>query len=447
MSDFLYRLKVKLTDLGDSVRTLIPYEVYEQLPVIVPGIILIVSLAAVLICAKAGSNAGSIEDSVKKFQDGQEQLESVLGERESIGLVDEAVDVMGRTDLILQYKELAALDGESDFRSMEKMANVSEGAEEKAAKNVDKSYYDSIGSFAGNYGGALIRNPFEAGRDIRLAAYDGELMDAPAGDNISNIMVKQIKRTIPSGEYGVIDKKDILTILSGNDINGFSSIKKGSVMYLLLGRSTGSKSSSKYVCTGVVPGSLEDNSTLPDSQKDETTDAVEEGMDEDSGYFPEASISVGPDDEVSVSSDGTVTYGDGTQVKKDGTVIYSDGTVVSPEGIVTYPDGMVIKPDGTITGGKTVKQGSPENNGEKSSGIKNEKIKNGEKSSNNEKLADAGLPTVYGPDGIPVEEDKKNTVVLYSVNSKSGSVTITYWNTEDNGPEDTNETDMDTERN
>lgn len=455
MPYFFYELKDKLLDFIDFIKSLIPYEeFYERLPVIVPGIIAAASLATVFICAKAGSGANTIEEKVIGYQNGQEQLASILGTEENISLSDEAESIMGRTDLILQYKELSSLDGQTVFTSMEKMANISEGAEVKALENADSAYYESIVSFAGEYGGVLIRNPDETGKDIKLASYVSETdMTAPEDDAIYNVLVKQIKRTITSRKYGKSDTRNTLTVLSGNDIRRFSSIKKGSVMYLLVGKSSGTKSTEKYVCTGIEPGSIEENSTA-DSEDERDDDKMEEtGTQSGVSGHPEASldVSAGADEEISVDSNGTVTYGDGTKVKKDGTVIYPDGTTVAADGTVTYTDGMIITPDGTIKGGNT---GSSKNNSSSSkqtsqNGSGKDKQKDSqtdiyekENSVTGGQLADTKIPTVYEAGGNNIEDDEENTVILYSVNTKTGSVTITYWN-----PEESSDTDTDDETN
>lgn len=451
MPDFIYELKDKLLEFTDSIKSLIPYEFYERLPVIVPGIIAAASLAALFICARAGSGANSIEEKVIGYQSGQEQLASVLGTEEDIGLSDEAECIMGRTDLILQYKDLSSLEGQSAFTSMEKMANVSESAEAKALENADSAYYESIISFAGEYGGALIRNPDETGKDIKLASYVSETdMTAPEDDAISNVLVKQIKRTIPSRKYGESDTRNTLTVLSGNDIRRFSSIKKGSVMYLLVGKSSGNKSTEKYICTGIEPGSMEENSA--EDSDDERDDVRTEETETQSGVsgHPEASIDVsaGADEEISVDSNGTVTYGDGTKVKKDGTVIYPDGTTVAADGTVTYTDGMIITPDGTIKGGNTGSSKNSSSSSRQTSQNVSEKDKQKDSQTDTEKkdnsvsggqLADTKIPTVYEAGGINVEDDEENTVILYSVNTKTGSVTITYWNPEESFDTDTDD--------
>lgn len=74
---------------------------------------------------------GTIENKAEGYRNGQAQLEAVLGEQVNVGLDEEASTIMGRTDLILQYRQLSSMEGESDFATMEKMANVSESAEKK----------------------------------------------------------------------------------------------------------------------------------------------------------------------------------------------------------------------------------------------------------------------------------------------------------------------------
>lgn len=438
LQDFFYRIRDTLSDLWNSVTSYLPYSVREKLVYALPIGTASVSAIAIVVCIQANANAASINDQAVSYQQGQFQLASTLGQEEEADLGEEAEEIMGRSDLVLQYTDLASLEGENAFEQMERMANVSEGAEEQAAEDANSAVYDSIYDYAGDFGGALIRNEDGSG-NVLLAAYENESdMEAPEDSEVSNVLVKQVRRTIEAENYGERDTTNTLTILSGNDINNFSLIKEGSVMYLLLGRSSGSKSSQMYICTGIEPGSLEGSSTGIDessseSSSEEETETIGLSAGTRRGTYLMALSSTGSS--ASRSSDGTVTYSDGTKVEADGTVTYSDGTVVSPDGTVTYPDGMTISPDGTISGASRGQSSSDSSDssdegnsseGSSSTGSDTESGDSGD-TGTAEEPADAELPEVRTGGGILVENDREHDVVLYSINSRTGSVTITYW--------------------
>lgn len=458
MQDLFSGIRDSLDDLWSTVTSHLPYGFGDKVSYAVPILTAGISAVAIVVCLQANTGAASINEQAAQYQRGQEQLSRALGESEDVGLSVDSEAVMGRTDLILQYNDLAALDGESAFTQMEKMANVSEDAEEQAADDAVSAVYNSIYNFAGSFGGALIRDA-DGNTNVRLAAYEDESdMEAPDDSSVSNVLVKQIRRTIESDTYGERDTTNTLTILSGNDIDNFSRIQEGSIMYLLLGRSTGNKSSNMYVCTGIEPGTLEDASGLADNTSDsmtddstgneEETDAENIGLSTRRGtdivFMPLTSGS--SSSSATTGSDGSVTYSDGTKVQPDGTVVYSDGTTVSPDGTVTYPDGMTIRPDGTISGasrggsqssgsdsgnssGNSSSSSSGSNSGSSSGG--NSSGSNGDEDSVNSGTdgapADADLPEVRTGGGILVENDKEHDVILYSINTRTGSVTITYW--------------------
>lgn len=475
MQNFFNEIQDKLGELGDSVRSALPYSVQDKLSYGVPIAVAGISAAAIALCISANANANSVDSQARLYQEGQAQLVAVLGQGEDIQLSVDAEEIMGRADLFLQYPELSRLEGDSVFTSMEKMANVSEDAEEDAAKAVENAFYDSIIEFAGAYGGVLVRNPSGMSDDVKLAAYESEAEMEPSElSGVSNVLVKQLRREIKPEVYGKKPIKNTLTILSGNDITNFSSIKEGSVMYLLLGESTGSKRTERYVCTGFEPGTVEDGTlgeeeetaeeageeraesmsrTEEESAEGTDTDRAEMATESGLSAMAERHIAIisaaNGDDPVSTASDGTVTYSDGTKVERDGTVIYSDGTIVEPDGTVIYPDGMTISPDGEISGASIPSEDSSEGSGntgeEETSNEEEEDFSQAgsdtaEGNSGYEEpetLADAELPTVLSGGGINIEDDKEHSVILYSVNSRTGAVTITYWDVEAEEGQDT----------
>ena len=454
MPDFFYELKDKIDDLVYNVRMMIPASFTEKLPLIIPGTAFGIAAVAIVFCIKTNTSANSIEDEVNRYQNGQNQLEAVLNTEGEISLSEEAENIMGRSDLILQYKDLAALEGENAFTSMEKMADVTEGEEERAVKESNNVFYDSIKEFAGNFGGILIRDPDTSSDDIKLAVYDTKSEMEPAdSQGVSNVVVSRLNRTIESSQYDVKDTKDVLTIVAGEDISGFGRVREGSVMYMLLGKSLQSKTTEKYVCTAVVPGQLDDydfssvgeqKNEIKSSEKENSTEKESEAetsgegefFSKEKSYYPEASV-VDADKQVGVDGNGTVTYADGTKVGKDGTVTYKDGTIVSPDGTVTYPDGMVVKPDGTISmkeGASSVgdsKSEKTENEAARETDDKSESDKESDKDLVNENGFSDDMPEVTTAGGVKLSDDKEHKVIIYSIDTKKQNVTITYWNLEE----------------
>ena len=483
MQNFLNEIQDKFEELGDTIRSALPYSVQDKLSYCVPITVAGISAAAIVLCISANANANSVDSQAKLYQEGQAQLTAVLGQEVAVKLSTDAEEIMGRADLFLQYPELSRLEGDSVFTSMEKMANVSEDAEEDAAEAVDNAFYDSIIEFAGAYGGVLVRNPSGMSDDVKLAAYEAEAdMESPEISGVSNILVKQIRRTIDPQVYGEKLIKNTLTILSGNDISNFSSIKEGSVMYLLLGESTGSKRMERYICTGIEPGTIEgedsrDEERTIDGSEEKNVNTAEEDVEVSGSEVDSAEMKMDEkglsalaernialisatsgDKPISTDSNGTVTYADGTKVERDGTVVYSDGTIVEPDGTVIYPDGMTISPDGEISGASIPSEsktgGNESGGGEHTSNKENEESSdqsNSSVSSGNsgyeepETLADADLPTVLSGGGINIENDEEHSVILYSVNSRTGSVTITYWDVESEQDTTAGETESEAE--
>ena len=453
MLDIFDGIRDRAADLWDSVTSHMPYGIGDKVAYAVPIVAAGAAAVSMIVSLQTNATASSVEGQAMKYQQGQHQLAAVLGEGETVGLGEESEAVMGRADLILQYKDLAALSGENVFTQMEKMANVSESAEEKAAAEADSAVYDSIYAYAGSFGGALIRDPGQGGT-VKLAAYEDEAeMEAPDDSSVSNVLVKQIRRTIKAETYGERDTKNTLTILSGNDISGFTRIQEGSYMFLLLGRSNGTKTSDMYVCTRIEPGTIDDGDVVGDTKDIDDTEGSENAENETNGTEViglSAALSCKgsgrnarllslstTSNVASRNSDGSVTYSDGTRVEADGTVIYSDGTSVAPDGTVTYPDGMTVSPDGSISGaskngGSSNDSGNSSQAGSASGSSSNGSSEDGadrDGSSENtqEAEADAEIPEVYTAGGIRVEDNKDSDVILYSINTRTGSVTVTYW--------------------
>ena len=425
MPEFIQKIKSKAEDLWYDLKSLVPDEIEDYLPYVLPALAALFAVIAIFTSVKAGSSASKLQNQAAQYKAGQARLASAIPKEEEVDNTQEAIDVIGKMDLMLQYKDLSTMPNVSSFADMERMAQVSSSAEEAAGFDYDNGYYEAIKEFAGDFGGVLIKRSEQGTEpDIKMAAYQKESdMTAPVDNTVMNVLVQNIRRTIPSGEYGVADTSDTLLVLSGTDIRKFSSIERGSVMYALLGTSTGSKLSRKFICTGLEPGSIDNLEDVIASSASPAEEAPKE-EEEPSTLAP----SNGPNDVSSVGSDGTVIYEDGTKVKSDGTVTYSDGTIVESDGTVIYPDGMIVNPDGTISGGSFTSRDSEDAEDTSDQDNKTEQKTTEDSGS---ALGDATSMdrVVYTANGTRLDSIKEHNLVLYMINSQTGTVTITYWDT------------------
>lgn len=451
MPDIFYEVKDTINDKLAVVKASLPFDIDEYSKYILPGVGAVLGTIAIIVALKAGSASSDLKNQSKKFNAGERQLEAVLVKESEPDNSMEANDLIGRSDLMIQYRGLSNMQNNTGFGEMERMSNVSSDAENAASVDRDNMFYQSIVDFAGKFGGVLVKKTEEQTEaDIRLAAYQNEEdMTAPADSTVNNVLVQHLGRTIPASAYGESDRHDTLIILSGTDIRKFSAIEKGSVMYTTFGSSTGSKTSKKYVCTGIEPGSVEggvftestaiqapsetemsfdeaDTETAASETPSDTVNSEEvETVDESSAtYMPQTGAET--DDGIrTVQDDGTVVYEDGTKVSPDGTVVYADGTRVDADGTVTYTDGMIVHPDGTITGGTfTPIEGSSSGDSSDS-----EKKEDGQTEQPADDFAKDSVftRTVYSANGTPITQNKTNALVFYMMNSQTGAVTITYW--------------------
>ena len=423
MPDFVYDIKDSLLGVWDSIRDALPLDKLEEhKEYVLPGVGAFLAVLAVLFTVGASSRASKLQDNATRYRAGQQQMAVTLGEIEEPAISEEDEATMGKADLILQYKSLSELPETNSFSKMEKMADVASSIESSTNNIRDNSYYDLIRQFAGNFGGVLTKSSESSGTiDLRLAAYrDAADLQYEAPDGVSNILVQHLKRTIPSNQYGVEDKTDTLVILSGTDIANFSSIGKGSIMYTTFGASNGTKASRKYVCTGIEPGMLDESVY----EKNGSTEAENNGSTETEAETTTTHPQTGPNDVKSVADDGTVTYEDGTIVSPNGYVTYSDGTVVTEDGTVIYPDGMIIDQDGNITGGKLVPM-----DGESEAGTEGTTDGTDNGSGSFDFGADSIFTrNVFAANNTNILDNKTDSLIFYVVNSRTGAVTITYWN-------------------
>ena len=124
MLDIFDGIRDRAADLWDSVTSHMPYGIGDKVAYAVPIVAAGAAAVSMIVSLQTNATESSVEGQAMKYQQGQHQLAAVLGEGETVGLDEESEAVMGRADLILQYKDLAALSGENVFTQMEKMANV-----------------------------------------------------------------------------------------------------------------------------------------------------------------------------------------------------------------------------------------------------------------------------------------------------------------------------------
>lgn len=79
MQNFFNEIQDKLGELGDSVRSALPYSVQDKLSYGVPIAVAGISAAAIALCISANANANSVDSQARLYQEGQAQLAAVLG--------------------------------------------------------------------------------------------------------------------------------------------------------------------------------------------------------------------------------------------------------------------------------------------------------------------------------------------------------------------------------
>lgn len=420
LQDLWDSIREKMQDLMDTVSDYLPAG--STIP-IVSGIAVILALIAILNTAGAGKTAGRLEDNAMKYKAAQQQLNSVLGQKEEIGFSKDSDEIIGRAGLVLQYKDLAELPSDSGITKMEKTLNVDDDAVEKANSNYDDSMIDQIVDFAGDYGGVLIAPGSNSDSNIRVAAFSSQNKMKSVDDDVSNVLYEKINRTIAGKKYGDQTTKNSLVILSASKINGLGNVGKGSVLYSLFGESTGSKTRGKYICTNVEPGTAVGGYTEPDTEetKSDNTDETSDTGTTNSSRYDE--------------QDATVTEEADTVPHTDG-----NGVVVITDDDTVY-NGGAYNNDGSVND-EWIKENSDDSSEDTSSGSGNTDNQNSSTSgstesgsgySNEDSLGytDKGrarAATILDMQGNPLTENTTADLILYTYDSNTGSILITYWN-------------------
>lgn len=439
LQDLWDSIREKMQDLIDSISDILPAG--STIPII-SGVAILMALIAILNTAGAGKTAGSLEDSAMKYKAGQQQINSVLGSKEEIGFSEESEEIIGRTNLVLQYKDLAELPSDAGISKMEKALNVDDEAVADENSDYDNSMIDQIVDFAGDYGGVMVATGTTSNSNIKLAAFSSQAKMKTTADGVSNVLYEKINRTIAGKKYGDSATKNSLVILSSSKINGMQQISKGSVMYSLFGDSTGTKTRGKYVCTGIEPGEAMDDIT-----EEDTEDTLDTESDEDYTSSDNSSVS----NNTSKSSSKTYTSQDNEELDSEISTTTSSSESEEEEAtIVPHTDGngvVVITDDDTVySGGAYNNDGSvndewiKENADDESDSEDDEEVSNSSSSSSSSSSYSSednigytdkskSIATkILGQDGKPLTENTTADLILYQYDSGNGSVIISYWN-------------------
>lgn len=434
LQDLWDSIKEKMQDLIDAVSDILPAG--STIPII-SGVAILMALIAILNTAGAGKTAGRLEDNAMKYKAGQQQLNSVLGSKEEVGFSEDSEEIIGRTNLVLQYKDLADMPSDSGITKMEKALNVDDDAVAEENSDYDDAMIDKIVDFAGDYGGVLIANGTTSNGNIRLAAFSSQAKMKTVEDGVSNVLYEKINRTIAGKKYGDSATKNSLVILSSSNVNGMKQISKGSVMYSLFGDSTGTKTRGKYICTGIEPGEATDELAKTDSADvDESEDEYE-----DSEHTLSAGSTSGSSSKSSSSKSSSTQSED-----LDSEISEFSGSSEDEEAtIVPHTDGngvVVITDDDTVyNGGAYNNDGSvndewiKENADDESEDDEDESDSSSSSSSyyseDNIGYTDkskSNATKILGQDGKPLTENTTADLILYQYDSNTGSVIISYWN-------------------
>ena len=406
IQDIWDSIKEQAQDLGYTVSSYLPSG--STVPIISAVAIVISGISCAVTFGSMGT-ARTLESNAMQYKAGQQQLNSVLGSKEEIAFSDDSEEVIGRTNLVLQYATLSELPSDSNLTRMEKQLGVDDDAVEQENDNYDETMIDQITDFAGDYGGVLISAGSTASSNIQIAAYSAE-NQMKKQNNTSNVLYEKIDRKISGSKYGEKSTSNSLVILSANSLSGLSNVKTGSVMYSMFGTSEGSKTRGKYVCTGFEYGSAEED--LDDEDLDDE-DLDVENTDVEAEYDEEVEISVMPQ-----------TDGNGVVVITDDDEVYSGGSYNS--------DGSVN--DEWIENNSSSGSDSDDEDSDYSTSIDEDDegdvstLYSDEDDLEYTSKNSSTATTVYSKDGTALSENTTADLILYTYNKNTGKVFITYWN-------------------
>ena len=440
-------IKAKAEDMLMSLR--VSREYRKSACVALASIVtIIVSACAIGKSAGSGSRISHLEDQAAAYKEGQIQIDNTLGDKKTIQLSKDSEDLLGKTGLMLQYKDLSELPEQNSFSDMRSALDI-----EKDVDNENESYAESIVNsipdFAGDYGGLEIDVGAVSGNNIRLAAYtDRSAMTAHDDSTVQNVLYQQIDRTIKAEKYGESDIKNSLIILSGTDIRGFNRISSGAEMYTMFGASTGSKATQKYICTGVERGTV---SKTADSDVNYAAPENNSPAESSSGYSVEESYST--DNAASSSSANTASSSSSGSEQKEKPSVSSSDPKTSEPSVQTdnsldgssYDDDAEIIIDNeakanTIRVSAPIPAAPPETQDEDlvfedtddsyasddvSGTSSTESGTSSSSSVSGRNIINA--ENVLGSDEWPITKNQKADLILYQYDTSSQNVMISYW--------------------
>ena len=289
MPDFLLDVRDFFLDLKDSIVNKSFADDTGGVEFFAKCAAIFVSVIAILVSIGTITRSNALAAEAANYQSVQRRLEATLGEKEDVVMSESGAEALGRSDLMLQYKQLSNLNGYNSFSNLARMAGVDEDAVNAANWDYDNAIYNSIKDFAGDFGGFLIRTS-ENGTSVKLAAYDSEERKIkPSDETVSPVVVERTKRVYTATGYDERDTQNTYVMVSGSNIRNFNAIDKGSIMYSLLGYSNQGKIQAKYICTKIEPGTMEwmpgfgpDNNTSFNNEKTEEEAAAQSGSENNS---------------------------------------------------------------------------------------------------------------------------------------------------------------------
>lgn len=434
LKDTWYTIKDTFLEMWDGVQDRFPFlsEIPQHKIELASGAAILLSLICVVKTLGNSQSAAALEEAAANYRAGQSQLNAVLGDSVEIAMDDESKDIIGITNLMLQYKDLTSMPSMSGITSMQNALGIGDSQTQKENDSYDASMSDKIRDFAGAFGGALVIPTTYGTNSLKLAAYtDTASMRTPKSDE-SNVLYERITRVITSDEYGVADTSNKVTFLSASNIKGISSVSVGSALYTLFGDedSTGSKEAQKFICTGVATGTYVSDGTDEEEGLTEKTGTSTRDQSEETvqGYSDESEDITTDDEEAA----GTDTEEEVTEESTEASVpvVKTDVSQV----VITSED--VVDGDASYNSDGTVNEDWAEDN-EDAETVTSDTSDDDDSASKTDD-DDSGLPTsskysvnaamVLDENGDPLTDNKTADLILYQYSKRSGNVKITYWN-------------------
>lgn len=440
LQDIWYSIRDNALEIWDGLQEQIPFlsEIPRYKVYIISGAAVLMSLLCVVKTLETNQTAAQLEASAANYKAGQQQISSVLGDSTTIGLSDDAKEIIGITNLTLQYKSLTSLPSNSGIKTMQK--NLGIGDSQTASENEDynSAMSSTIKEFAGNYGGALVVPGTVGTSSLKLAAYNQtSKMKSHSDSLISNVLYEKISRVIENTNYGESDTRNTLIFLSAANVQGLSSVKTGSALYTLFGDedTVGNKETNKYICTGIAEGTYV--TTGDESEKS----GIRAEDEEDDTYAEEEDTSYSDSEDVTTEDSAAE---DSTEDAEEVSTEASVPTLMTDASQLVITEDDIVDGETSYNSDGTVNEEWASENEDKetvSSAVDNEDEDENDDSdsgSSSKGSSDDGLPTtskydvnaalVIDEKGNPLTDNKTADLILYKYSKSTGKVTITYWN-------------------